>query len=171
MFDFFTESACQTDNNPLNDAIQKKYETLPAEPESENISRASEQPSDIINIQKIVGKQQANVSEGETPDESMTAEEINLKFDDMNQKIDNLNLLKMASERAQKLLSEKKEKLGNEFQRIETLKSSLKETQKLSQNPSQKKIVDKKLPHRLPFNSSQRWALENQKYLLKHQTR
>ena len=58
----------------------------------------------------------------------MTAEEINLKFDDLNQKIDNLNLLKMASERAEKLLSEKKEKLGNEFERIETLKSSLKET-------------------------------------------
>ena len=84
----------------------------------------------------------------------MTAEEINLKFDDMNQKIDNLNLLKMASERAQKLLSEKKEKLGNEFERIETLKSSLKNSPKLSQNPSKKKLVDKKLPHRLPFNSS-----------------
>ena len=43
----------------------------------------------------------------------------------MNKQIDNLNLLKIASERAQKHLEDKKQKLGNEYNKIERLKSSL----------------------------------------------
>lgn len=55
----------------------------------------------------------------------MTAEQINLQFTELNKQIDNLSLIKLASERAHKKLEDKKLKLENEFDNIEKLKCSI----------------------------------------------
>ena len=80
MFDFFTESACQTDR--IEEKVEppleiKKYESMPAEPESENLNSGNE--SEILTIANIETQKQGSQTgdielNGEESEANMTAE-------------------------------------------------------------------------------------------------